>query len=431
MARELKDSGVRWVGMIPSSWSVHRNKNCFKCSKEIVGDKSAEMQLLSLTTKGIKEKRPEDSTGKVPETYDTYQVVVPNDIVMCLFDLDVSAVFSGISPYFGMISPAYKVLKCRSNLIVPRYSAYWFSYVFDGRKFKHYAKNLRYTLNYDEFAVLPIILPSIDEQVRIADYLDTECSRIDSVVEQTRASIEDYKNLKQAIITQAVTKGIRPNREMKDSGIEWIGKIPVDWKLCKLRHIGSTQNGISKGGEFFGDGYPFVSYGDVYRNYSLPVELKGLIQSTIEEQKLYSVERGDIFFTRTSETIEEVGFSSVCVQTIPQATFAGFLIRVRPYDDTLDVGFSKYYFRSNHHRFYLVKQMNLVTRASLGQPLLKGMPVLVPDKKEQLEIASYLDKKCADIDALIMDKEMLISELDNYKKSLIFEYVTGKKEVPA
>ena len=174
-----------------------------------------------------------------------------------------------------------------------------------------------------------------------------------------------------------------------------------------------------------------MSYGDVYRNYSLPVELKGLIQSTIEEQKLYSVERGDIFFTRTSETIEEVGFSSVCVQTIPQATFAGFLIRVRPYDDTLDVGFSKYYFRSNHHRFYLVKQMNLVTRASLGQPLLKGIPVLVPEKKEQLEIASYLDKKCADIDGLIMDKEMLISELEAYKKSLIFEYVTGKKEVPA
>ena len=218
---------------------------------------------------------------------------------------------------------------------------------------------------------------------------------------------------------------------MKDSGIEWIGKIPAEWKLCRLRHIGSTQNGISKGGEYFGQGYPFVSYGDVYRNYSLPYELKGLIQSTKEEQELYSVKRGDIFFTRTSETIEEVGFSSVCERTIPKATFAGFLIRVRPYDDTLEPGFSKYYFRSNHHRFYLVKQMNLVTRASLGQPLLKGMPVLVPNKDEQIEITSYLDKKCADIDGLIMDKEMLISELEAYKKSLIFEYVTGKKEVPA
>ena len=234
---------------------------------------------------------------------------------------------------------------------------------------------------------------------------------------------------KQAVITQAVTKGIRPGRKMKDSGIEWIGEIPIEWTICKLRHIGTMQNGISKGAEYFGEGYPFVSYGDVYRNMSLPVTVKGLIKSDEDEQDLYSVHRGDIFFTRTSETIEEVGFSSVCESTISNATFAGFLIRVRPYDDTLDVGFSKYYFRSNHHRFYLVKQMNLVTRASLGQPLLKGMPVLIPEKSEQVEIADYLDDKCAEIDSLILAKERIIAELDDYKKSLIYEYVTGKKEV--
>ena len=216
---------------------------------------------------------------------------------------------------------------------------------------------------------------------------------------------------------------------MKDSRVEWIGEIPEEWSICKLRHIGSTQNGISKGGEYFGEGYPFVSYGDVYRNFSLPHTVRGLIKSTEEERALYSVLRGDIFFTRTSETIEEVGFSSVCETTIPNATFAGFLIRVRPYDDTLDVGYSKYYFRSNHHRFYLVKQMNLVTRASLGQPLLKGMPVLVPSKEEQREIARHLDQRCGDIDNLILSKEKVIAELESYKKSLIFEYVTGKKEV--
>ena len=148
-----------------------------------------------------------------------------------------------------------------------------------------------------------------------------------------------------------------------------------------------------------------------------------------EEQIIYSVKKGDIFFTRTSETIEEVGFSCVCTQTIPKATFAGFLIRVRPYDDTLDVGFSKYYFRSNFHRLYLVKQMNLVTRASLSQSLLKGLPVLVPSRDEQIEIASYLDKKCFAIDTLNEKKQMLIAELDSFKKSLIYEYVTGKKEV--
>ena len=123
------------------------------------------------------------------------------------------------------------------------------------------------------------------------------------------------------------------------------------------------------------------------------MQVAGLIDSSDEERRNYSVESGDIFFTRTSETIEEVGFSSVCEETIPDATFAGFLIRVRPFTDDLVSGFAKYYFRSNHHRYYLVKQMNLVTRASLGQDLLKSMPVLVPPKEEQIRITAYLDKK--------------------------------------
>lgn len=174
-----------------------------------------------------------------------------------------------------------------------------------------------------------------------------------------------------------------------------------------------------------------MSYGDVYRNYSIPQTVKGLIESTEAERHLYSVQKGDIFFTRTSETIEEVGFSSVCEETIENATFAGFLIRLRPVDDTLDTGFAKYYFRSSHHRYYLVKEMNLVTRASLGQSLLKGMPVLVPPKEEQKEIARYLDDKCGQIDELIHKKEELLKQLENYKKSLFYEYVTGKKGVPS
>lgn len=216
---------------------------------------------------------------------------------------------------------------------------------------------------------------------------------------------------------------------MKDSGIDFIGSIPETWRICRLRNIGTLQNGISKGGEFFGHGFPFVSYGDVYRNFSLPVQVAGLIDSSDEERRNYSVESGDIFFTRTSETIEEVGFSSVCEETIPDATFAGFLIRVRPFTDDLMPKFAKYYFRSNHHRCYLGKQMNLVTRASLGQDLLKSMPVLVPSKVEQIGIAEYLDKKCSAIESSIEYKQRIIERLTAYKKSLIYESVTGKKEV--
>ena len=426
--REMKDSGIEWIGEIPDDWRIIRNKNAFTCSKELVGEKSELTQLLSLTTRGIKKKDINNAEGKLPESFDTYQFVKENDLVMCLFDLDCSAVFSGISPYNGMISPAYRVLSCK-KCMEPKYADYWFQYISDGRKFNHYAKNIRYTLSYEEFSALPLLLPERNEQRRIADYLDRKCGQIDAIIARQQEVIEKLKAYKLSVITEAVTKGLNPDVPMKDSGIDFIGSIPEAWRICRLRNIGTLQNGISKGGEFFGHGFPFVSYGDVYRNFSLPVQVAGLIDSSDEERRNYSVESGDIFFTRTSETIEEVGFSSVCEETIPDATFAGFLIRVRPFTDDLVPKFAKYYFRSNHHRYYLVKQMNLVTRASLGQDLLKSMPVLVPPKDEQISIAAYLDKKCGAIESSIEYKQRVIERLTAYKKSLIYEVVTGKKEV--
>lgn len=426
--RNLKDCGIEWIGKIPDDWSIIRNKNAFMCSKELLGEKSELTQLLSLTTRGIKKKDINNAEGKLPESFDTYQFVKENDIVMCLFDLDCSAVFSGISPFDGMISPAYRVLSCK-ECMEPRYADYWFRYISDGRKFNHYAKNIRYTLSYEEFSALPLLLPEKSEQRRIADYLDRKCSQIDAIIARQQKVIEKLKAYKLSVITEAVTKGLNPDVPMKDSGIDFIGSIPETWRICRLRNIGTLQNGISKGSEFFGHGFPFVSYGDVYRNFSLPVQVTGLIDSSDEERRNYSVEAGDIFFTRTSETIEEVGFSSVCEETIPDATFAGFLIRVRPFTDDLVPKFAKYYFRSNHHRYYLVKQMNLVTRASLGQDLLKSMPVLVPPKDEQISIAAYLDKKCGAIESSIEYKQRVIERLTAYKKSLIYEVVTGKKAV--
>ena len=421
MAREMKDSGIAWIGHIPKDWGtirfkyLHNGMNTGEgIDKEFWTSDEADTVFY---TAGIEPIRTNY------RDFPIWKYTKDNDLLLARNGTPYVYLPSPSSCYTDHIIRADMKEDINRDFVRYCLQQSISSVVVDSVSLATWSASL-----WNEQV---IAWPSEEEQARIVFFLDTECAHIDAVIEQTRASIEKYKKLKQAVITQAVTKGIRPDRQMKDSRIEWIGDIPADWQLCKLRHIGSTQNGISKSGEFFGEGFPFVSYGDVYRNYSLPKKVNGLIQSTEEEQKLYSVEKGDIFFTRTSETIEEVGFSSVCLETIPNATFAGFLIRVRPYDDTLDVGYSKYYFRSNHHRFYLVKQMNLVTRASLGQPLLKGMTVFVPDKEEQIEIASYLDKKCNDIDYLIGRKEMLISELEAYKKSLIFEYVTGKKEVPA
>lgn len=432
----MKSSGVEWIGEIPENWDIYRNKNAFICNKEIVGKNSNSTQLLSLTTGGIKCKDINNAEGKLPESFDTYQYVKKNDVVMCLFDLDMSAVFSGISQYDGMISPAYKVLSCQDRAN-PLFIHYWFSYIFDGRKFNHYAKNIRYTLNYNEFATLPILLPPKSTQQRIATYLDKKCSKIEETIQNQQQVIEKLKAYKQSLITEAVTGKIKIENgkvcgeyeSYKDSGVGYLGKIPLDWNIKRLRYIGKCQNGISKGGEFFGSGYPFVSYGDVYNNLVLPETVSGLIESTHEEQENYSVKAGDIFFTRTSETIEEVGFTSVCLKTIENATFAGFVIRVRPFTDELIPDYSKYYFSSDAHRRFFVKEMNLVTRASLSQDLLKRLPVLIPSKEKQKEIADYLDKKCTAIDTAIEQKQKLIEKLTEYKKSLIYEVVTGKRDI--
>ena len=141
----------------------------------------------------------------------------------------------------------------------------------------------------------------------------------------------------------------------QDSGVEWLGEIPASWEIKRLRYVGACQNGISKGADYFGSGYPFVNYSDVYTNLELPKMVSGLARSTDEDRKNYSVKTGDIFFTRTSETIEEIGIASTCLNVINNAIFSGFLIRFRPFHSLLFQEFSKYYFRSNKHRYFFVK----------------------------------------------------------------------------
>ena len=439
--RQMKDSGIEWIGEIPQNWKVRKIKYIFvQRNENNLPIKTTD--ILSLTAKqGVIPLSEKQGGGNKPkDDLTAYKLAYPGDIVINSMNILSGSV--GISKYFGCVSPVYYMLRPINLNDDNRFYNYYFRTnefqksllgLGNGIMMKESENGklntIRMRIPMDKLGMQFAPITDDNTQREISDYLDNKCTEIDNAIAKTTASIEEYKKLKQSIITKAVTKGIRGNRPMKDSGIEWIGEIPSDWEICKVRHIGTLQNGISKGGEFFGSGFPFVSYGDVYRNISLPACVDGLVQSSSEEQKLYSVQEGDIFFTRTSETIEEVGFSSVCENDIPKATFAGFLIRLRPNKNKIYSGFSKYYFRSSHHRSFLVKEMNLVTRASLGQSLLKSMFVLLPGMNEQYEIAEYLDSKCNEIDNIISRKQQLITELEAYKKSLIYEYVTGKKEV--
>ena len=424
MARQMKDSGVEWIGQIPEEWKLSKIGAIYEERNEKVSD--TDFQPLSVTKQGV---IPQLESAAKSNDSDNRKLIRKNDFVInSRSDRRGSC---GISEYDGSCSLINTVLKPRRNMCNAYYGFVFRSECF-ADEFYRWGNGIvddLWSTKWSNMKRIYIPAPPLKEQEKIASYLDRKCAEIDAIIAKQQQIIEKLKEYKLSVITEAVTKGLDPNVPMKDSGIDFIGSIPETWRICRLRNIGTLQNGISKGGEFFGHGFPFVSYGDVYRNFSLPVQVAGLIDSSDEERRNYSVESGDIFFTRTSETIEEVGFSSVCEETIPDATFAGFLIRVRPFTDDLVPKFAKYYFRSNHHRYYLVKQMNLVTRASLGQDLLKSMPVLVPPKDEQISIAAYLDKKCGAIESSIEYKQRVIERLIAYKKSLIYEVVTGKKEV--
>ena len=424
---EMKDSGISFIGMIPSDWNVTRNKNVFSCTKELVGTASSETQLLSLTTKGIKEKDINNPEGKLPESFDTYQFVKKNDMVMCLFDLDVSAVFSGLSPYDGMISPAYRVLHCKNN-IIPKFADYWFRYISDGRKFNHYAKNIRYTLNYEDFSTLPIVQPPIDRQCRIVDYLDEKCSKIDAIIEKQQTVIEKLKAYKLSVITEAVTKGLNPDAKMKDSGIKWVDSIPFKWENRKMLSILSMRvvDGPHESPELFDEGIPYISATAIVNgkiDFSL---MRGYISSEYcdECDKRYKPKQGDILVIKLGASTGKVAM----VETNDRFNIWVPLAAVRCNEDAFP-RFVYYAFQSD----YFLRQMELSwtfgTQQTLGVKTIEQLRILVPPISEQDEISTYLDIKCSAIDNVIAHKEAIVEKLTSYKKSLIYEVVTGKKEI--
>lgn len=421
-----------WMGNTPSNWKLER----LQWHLDEINQKNYPVKtssILSLTNKlGVVPYSEKGNQGNVAkESIDEYKLAYPDTIVANSMNILIGSV--GYCNYYGCVSPVYYVYKSKigTNIKFVNYVFQTQEFQKELRKFSKGILEIRLRVSSNDILKRKVAFPSKNEQDKIVETLAKKESIINQLISNQEKQIEKLKEYRQAIITKAVTKGLDPNVPMKDSGVEWIGDIPSHWKLQRVKNIGSTQNGISKSSDSFGKGYPFVAYGDVYKNYSLPENVDGLIDSTIEERGNYSVMDGDIFFTRTSETIEEVGFSSVCEKTINNAVFAGFLIRLRPFkrNSLILTNFAKYYFRAGLLRRYIVKEMNLVTRASLGQGLLKAMAVVLPPINEQKQIADYLDEKCEKINRIIEIKKSKIEKLQAYKKSLIYEYVTGKKRV--
>ncbi|SLM31624.1 Type I restriction enzyme, S subunit [Desulfamplus magnetovallimortis] len=422
---EYKDSGVKWFGKIPIGWLPSRlkyianiNMGQSPSSDDCNKDGKGRPFLQGNAEFGVEYPEPQnycDVSKKVAKVGDLlFSVRAP------VGALNIADQAYGIAR--GLCSIAV------SNEIYRRY-LWWLiptlrkelDTVSTGSTFEAVsAEQIRNVICY---------YPILADQHQIANFLDHETAKIDTLIEKQQQLISLLKEKRQAVISHAVTKGLNPDAPMKDSGLEWLGEVPEHWEVKCLRHIGICQNGINIGAEFFGTGYPFVSYSDVYNNRVLPESVSGLVQSKDADWNAYSVRSGDVFFTRTSETIDEIGFASTCKKTINKATFAGFLIRFRPNRGEIVDKFSTHYFGNSLLRAFFIKEMNLVTRASLSQDLLKKLPVLLPPREEQIAIAEYLDDRVRVYAGLITKSHLMVELLQERRTALISSAVTGKIDV--
>lgn len=420
--RQMKNSGISWVGEIPQDWGIQRNKYIFKIKKDIVLPTKS-YQLLSLTTNGIKEKDEDDTSGKVPENYDGYQIVRKHDLVMCLFDLDCSAVFSGLSYYDGMISPAYKILKIDNSVSDERYYAYWFNYVSSKRYYKQYSKSLRYTLNADEFNRLFSPVPPLEEQQCIADFLDRECEKIDKLKADILAQIDSLEQYKRSVITEVVTHGLNSSATMKDSEI-WFTKIPQNWEIIKGKFIFTQRNerGNNISLKLLS---PTQKYGVIPQD--MYEELTGMSAVKLNDKTNYAllktIHKGDYCISLRSF---QGGFEYSEYEGVVSPAYQVFYPIIN-----VDREYYKYLFKENG----FIEVMNSYTMSlrdgkNIAFDDFGNTLIPVPPIQEQKAIAEYLNRKSAEIEHILSDKKAQLETLDDYKKSLIYEYVTGKKEVP-
>ena len=426
--REMKDSGIEWIGQIPEGWELRRAKTLFT-QRNSKGN-GIEV-LLSPTQKyGVVPQSQLEGVVQVKEDTDLqmFKTVHKGDFVISLRSFQGGFEYS---LYEGVCSPAYQVFYPTSPICDTYYR-----YLFKSQSFISKMNNLTVgiregkNIQYVDFANSQIPVPPLAEQERIAAFLDAECAEIDTVLEKTRASIEEYKKLKQAVITQAVTKGIRGDRPMKDSGIEWIGEIPAEWSVVKGRRlILATQNGLTRRELEKSEGYIVLKLKNLDADGNIDYSEVNRVALTDEEKSKYQLCDGDFLFVRVNGSRNLVGKCAIYHDVGEIVAYNDHIIRVKLNDLCL-----KEYFH-----YYLLsiagkREIELHTSTAAGQFTISGdglreLRVVLPGIVEQAETVAYLDKKSAGIDAVIAKKQQYLTEIENYKKSLIYEYVTGKKEV--
>lgn len=418
---ELIDSGVQWIREVPKNWTRVRCKDVLRETKIQVGEDSSKYTLLSLTINGIIVRDLSESKGKFPKEFNTYKIVKPNELVFCLFDVDETPRTVGLVTQEGMLTGAYSVFSVR-NVDVNFLYRYFIS-LDDRKALKPLYRGLRKVIPLPAFLSMPIYLPSLSEQRAIADWLDAKCADIDAAIELQQRMIDKLKAYKTAVIHQAVTKGLDKNANLKDSGVQWIGEIPKHWEVCKIKNkfmIISGGTPKSDVESYWNGDVVWVTPADY--NTEDKVIVKGKRNITEEGLKNSSatiLPKNSIIFSKRAP----IGL--VAINAVPLATNQGCLGCIPKLN--VDTIYSYFLLSSFQKQFELLGSGTTFKEISLSS--FSSFVIPLPPLTEQRAIADWLDAKCADIDATIALKEQKQEKLKAYKKTIIFEYVTGKKQV--
>lgn len=417
--REMKDSGISWIGEIPKEWTI-MPLYCFYSERKNKNIFGAENNLLSLSYGNVIRKDINTSEGLLPSNYNGYNIVEAGDIIIRPTDLqnDKRSLRTGLSKERGIITSAYIALKPKNGINSRFY--YYLLHTYDILKvFYNMGNGVRQGLNYDEFAKLMVYSPSDTEQQRIAEFLDRECGKIDGLKADIQAQIDTLEQYKRSVITEAVTHGLNPSAPMKDSGAGWMPLIPLHWKADKLKfHL--RQRGIKNQID--------KQVLSLYREYGIVPK-----DSRDDNHNVTSEDVSDYRYVRVGDFVVnkmKAWQGSVAVSNYEGIVSPAYFV----YEFSDDLINKRYFHYLMRNKTYATEFRRLSGGIREGQwdlpsEALNNTIILLPPLDEQQEIADYLDNKCAEIEQIIADKKSQIETLDSYKKSLIYEYVTGKKEV--
>ena len=407
--REMKDSGVEWIGEIPKDWEIVPTKRFFRNIKRVVGSDVDNYERLALTMNGVIKRSKEDSEGLQPEKFEGYQILRKNELVFKLIDLEnVKTSRVGLSSYTGLVSPAYIVLT--NELEDNRYYYYWFKFLYYNEVFNHLGGNgVRSALNAKDLSIIPIVSIPAYMQNCIANYLDEKCRKINAIIAKQKEIIEKLKAYKMSFINEAVNN---------DRGTK-----------CHLGYVGTMKNGLNFSSTLDGKKIKFLGVGD-FKDYFILNDIN-MFSDIITIDKIpeeYMLKDGDIIFVRSNDSKELVG-RAVMVKNIDYPlSYSGFCIRFRnARPDIVDNSYLLYYFRSLDFRKELEKHSQGSNINNVNQELLSQIDFTFPDIELQRKIVYILEDRCKKIDTVICKKMKLIDKLTTYKKSLIYEVVTGKK----